>query len=290
MEKFKLVTDSSADMPMEYIEKNDIGLMHLSCLMDGETYGRDKAIDINEFYDKVRGGSMPTTSQVNPDEAKDEFLKYIDEYKNILCLSFSSGLSGTYQSAKLAADEVMSEHPDVNIVVIDTLCATLGQGLILDKAIEMKECGCTMQEIADYVSENKLRLATVVTVNDLNHLQRGGRVSKASAIVGSMIGIKPMIYVDDEGKLQVCAKARGRKKALASLVDMMEERIGKNYNIKDKVFISHADCLEDAQFVAEEIKNRFGYEDFTFSFIGPVIGAHTGAGAIALNFWGEKRA
>lgn len=289
MEKFKLVTDTSADLKAEYLEEHGVGLMHLSCLMDGETYGRDKAIDINTFYEKIRNGSMPTTSQVNPDEAKEEFLKYIDEYKNILCLSFTSGLSGTYQSAKIAAEEIMESNPDVNIVVIDTLCASIGQGYIVDKAVEMKENGATMQEIVDFVEENKLRVGHVVTVDDLYHLQRGGRVSKTSAVIGTMIGIKPMINVNNEGKLEVVSKARGRKKSLLTLVDMMEEKMGKNCDPKEKVFINHGDCLEDAQFVADEIKRRFGHENFVINHLGPVIGSHTGAGAIALGFWGEKR-
>lgn len=293
MEKYLIVTDSTTDLPKSYFEEHGVGVLHLSCLLDGETYGKDKELDINQFYSAVRSGSMPTTSQVNPEEAKEYFESVIGEYRNILCIAFSSGLSGTYQSIKLAADEVMEEHPDVLIEVVDSLCASLGEGLLVDKAVEMKENGESFESTVQYIKTHVLNLCHVFTVDDLFHLYRGGRVSRASAVLGTMINIKPLLHVDNEGKLINIAKIRGRKKSLMSLVDMMEERLGsykEQYTSgKEKIFISHSDCLEDAEAVAEEIKKRFGNDKFLIDFIGPVIGSHTGAGTVALFFWGDKR-
>ena len=293
MADYKIVTDSTNDFPKEYYEEHDIGLLHLACLLDGETYGKDKELDINYFYECLRNGSMPTTSQVNPDQAKDYFESIIKDYSQILYLGFSGGLSGTVQSVKMAADEIMEEHPEVKIIVIDTLCASLGEGLLVSKAVELRDSGASFKETTEYIQEHMLNLCHVFTVDDLNHLYRGGRVSKASAVLGTMINIKPLLHVDNEGHLINIGKVRGRKKSLLSLVDMMEERIGsyKDTYVENKewVYISHSDCEEDAKFVAEEIKKRFGYDRFLINYIGPVIGSHTGAGTVALFFWGDRR-
>lgn len=293
MSDFIIATDSTADLPKEYIKEHGIGILHLSCLLDGEIYGKDKELDIKAFYESVRNGSLPTTSQVNPEDAKEYFESIISECKQILYLAFSSGLSGTYQSVKLAADEVMEEHPEVKIEVIDTLCASLGEGLIVSKAVEMKEMGCSFEGTTIFIKEHLLNLCHVFTVDDLNHLYRGGRVSKAAAVIGTMINIKPLLHVDNEGHLINIGKVRGRKKSLISLVDMMEERIGSYKDTykenQEWVFISHSDCMEDAKIVEEEIKRRFGLERFMIDYIGPVIGSHTGAGTVALFFWGDRR-
>lgn len=293
MADYKIVTDTTTDLPKEYFSEHDIGLLHLSCLLDGETYGKDKDLDIRYFYECVRNGSMPTTSQVNPDEAKEYFEGLISEYSKILYLGFSGGLSGTCQSVKLAAQEIMEEHPEVKIIVIDTLCASLGEGLLVSKSVELRDSGATFEENADYIEKHLQNLCHVFTVDDLNHLYRGGRVSKASAVLGTMINIKPLLHVDHEGHLINIGKVRGRKKSLLSLVDMMEERIGSYKEVyaenKEWIYISHSDCAEDAEFVAEEIKKRFGCDKFLIHFIGPVIGSHTGAGTVALFFWGDHR-
>ena len=287
--QFYLVTDSTSDLPKSYFEENEIGIIHLSCLLNGEVYGKDKELDIKEFYQALRDGSLPTTSQINPEDAYEYFKQLVATQTEILMLAFSSGLSGSYQSVCIAAQQIMEEQENVYIEVVDTLCASLGEGLLVDNAVELRNQGLSLTEAANYIRENLLHLCHVFTVDDLFHLYRGGRVSKASAMLGTMINIKPLLHVDNEGHLINIGKVRGRKKSLLSLVDMMEERIGSYKDKQGSIFISHSDCREDAEFVAQEIKKRFGYDKFLIHFIGPVIGSHTGCGTVALFFWGEKR-
>lgn len=289
MSTFKIVTDSTSDLPREYYKEHAVGVVSLSCLLDGVTYNKNRELDVYEFYEKLRNGSMPTTSQVNPEEAKETILEYLQESKELLYIAFTSGLSGSYQSAKIAADEIMEDNPDVKIVVIDSLCASLGEGLLVHKAVELRDAGCSFEETVEYIQKNLANVVQVFTVDDLNHLYRGGRVSKATALVGTAIGIKPLLHVSEDGKLVNIGKVRGRKKSLTGLVDMMEERIGSFKDKNDVIFISHGDCEKDAQTVADEIKKRFGFEHFVINHVGPVIGAHSGPGTVALFFWGDVR-
>lgn len=286
---FKIVTDSTADLPEEYLKEHGLGCMNMSYIMEGVTYGQGEELPWKEFYALMRSGKMPTTSQINPEEAKAHFEKYLKECKEILYLSFSSGLSGTFNSARIAAEEVMEEHPDCRVVVIDTLCASLGEGLLVYKAVELKEAGKSLDEVAEWVNTHIHNLVHVFTVDDLFHLYRGGRVSKATAFIGTLAGIKPKLHVDDEGHLIVIGKVRGRKKSLTALVDYMEEKMGAFKDQNDIVFISHGDALEDAEFVREQIKQRFGIEKVMINNIGPTIGTHSGPGTIALFFLGESR-
>lgn len=293
MHNFKIITDTTTDLPMSYIEENGIGLMYLNCIIEGTTYGRDNMqdLDLKGFYKGMREGKMPTTSQINPEEAKEEFERYIGTEKEILCIAFSSGLSGSYNSMRIAAQEVMEEHPECKIRVIDSLCASLGEGLLVYQAVERRKEGKTMEETADWVSSHIQNLIHVFTVDDLFHLYKGGRVSRTSAVIGTVAAIKPVLHVDREGHLIPIMKKRGRKKALNCLVDYMEEKQGKwiGENRSGAVFISHSDALEDAEFVRDEIRRRFGVENFLINMIGPVIGSHTGTGTIALFFMGEGR-
>ena len=288
---FKLVTDSTTDLPESYYKEHDVDYFCLSCLINGTIYNKQNPITIDDFYKAIADGAMPTTSQVNPEEAKEAFDEMIKESKNILYLAFSSGLSGTYNSIRIAAEEVMEENPDVKIVVIDTLAASMGEGLILDKAVRLRDEGKSFEEVAEYIENHKLNLCHVFTADDLMHLYRGGRVKKSAAIVGTIAAIKPMMHVDNEGKLIPLSKVRGRKKSLAELVNMMEERIGTYRTEKqfEPVFISHSACPEDAKYVADLVTERFGYTDIVISDIGPVIGSHTGIGTVALFFWGDNR-
>ena len=225
--------------------------------------------------------------QVNPEQAKSYFEQYLKDGIEVLYLAFSSGLSGSYNSAIIAAEELKESYPDLRVAVIDTLCASLGQGLLTHYAVTMKEAGKSLDEIASWVEENKLHLCHMFTVDDLNHLKRGGRVSSAAALFGPMLSIKPVLHVDDQGRLIPVSKARGRKASLLALVDHMEQTA---VNPKDQtVFISHGDCLEDAKFVAEEIRRRLGTEDIRINYIGPVIGNHAGPGTVALFFLGTER-
>ncbi len=287
MRKYIITTDTTADLTQEYLEAHEIGLMSLKYIIEDETYDWENPLPEHEFYEKMRNGSMPTTSQVNPDEAKDVFKKYVEQGYDILHIAFSSGLSGTCASAKIAAEELMEKNPECKIVVVDSLCASLGEGLLVHKAVVMKEAGKELDEVAQWLEENKLYLCHNFTVDDLFHLHRGGRVSKATAILGTMINIKPVLHVDDEGHLVALNKVRGRKKSLNALVDRMEIQMKGFEN--HTIAISHGDCLEDAQYVAELIRTRYGIKDIMINYVGPTIGAHAGPGVVALFFMGQPR-
>lgn len=286
---FRIITDSTADLPEEYLKENEIGCMNLSYIVDGKAFGQTEELPWKEFYAKMREGLMPTTSQVNPDEAKAYLEEVIKTDKEILVLAFSSGLSGTYNSIRIAAEEVSEEHPDIKLIVIDTLAASLGEGLVVYKAVEMRKAGASLEDTANWVTEHLQNFVHVFTVDDLFHLHRGGRVSKTAAVVGTLVGIKPKLYVDPEGHLMVLDKIRGRKKALNSLVEYMNTKMGSYKESNDIVFISHGDCLEDAELVANQIKEKFGIQSFLINHIGPTIGTHAGPGTVALFFMGENR-
>ena len=288
---FKLVTDNTADLPSEYLKEHNVDYMVLSNIMDLVAYGKEKELDWKEFYAMMRDGKMPTTSQANPEEAKAFFEECIKENSEVLYLAFSSGLSGTFNSARIAAEEVMEEHPGVKVMVIDSLCASLGEGLFVHKAVQMRDAGKTMEETARWLTDHVQNFVHAFTVDDLFHLYRGGRVSRTTAIIGTLASIKPRLHVDHEGHLIVIGKVRGRKKSLNALVDYMEEKMGSwaQENRDDYVFISHGDSLEDAEYVRDQIKERFGMERFLINNIGPTIGAHSGPGTIALFFMGEER-
>lgn len=289
---FRITTDSTADLPVEYLQEHNIGCMPISYIVDGITYGRDSELDWKAFYSMMRNeGKMPTTSQINPAEAKEYFEEFIKTDKEILHLAFSSGLSGTYSNLCIAADEIMEEHPDCRIIVVDSLCASMGEGLFVHKAVKLRDEGKNIEETADWLKTNVQNFVHVFTVDDLFHLYRGGRVSKTAAVIGTMVGIKPKLHVDSEGHLIVIGKVRGRKKSLNALVDYMEEKMGPylSENRQDYVFISHGDALEDAEYVRDQIKERFGITNFMINHIGPTIGAHSGPGTIALFFMGESR-
>lgn len=290
MASFQIITNTTADLPMDYIEENGLGLIYFNYIMDGVSYGKDRELDWKEFYRLMREeGRMPTTSQVNPQQYKEYFSEFLKENKNLLYISFSSGLSGSCGNAVLAANELMEEDGECRIIVVDSKCASMGEGLFVHKALKMQAEGKSMEETAGYLNELVPHLTHVFTVDDLNHLYRGGRVSKAAAIVGTIAAIKPILHVDDEGHLIPISKVRGRKKSLNALVDYMEEKTKGYPGENDIVFISHGDALEDAEYVKAEIEKRFGIKDFKINHIGPTIGAHSGPGTIALFFEGSSR-
>lgn len=289
MNKYKITTDNTADLPYSYYREHDIEYMYLTYQLEGINYGKNNELNSKEFYDKMRNGSMPTTSQVNSEEAKEVLRPFLEEGFDILHLAFSSGLSGSYNSVRLAAEELQEEFPERKIVVVDSLCASLGEGLFVDKAVELKEEGKTLEENAAWLEEHRKNFCHVFTVDDLFHLHRGGRVSKAAAVVGTMINLKPLLHVDNEGHLIPIGKVRGRKKSLAGLVALMEERVGSWKDKNAKIFISHGDCQEDAEYVAKLVKEKFGYETFLINTIGATIGTHSGPGTVALFFMGDYR-
>ena len=286
MSKFVITADSTVDLPKAFLEEKQVPVVSLSYIIDGATYKDGEGLTSKEFYDKIREGAMPTTSQVNPEQARVLFEPILKGGTDILHIAFTSGLSGTYNSCRIAAEELSEEYPDRKIVVVDSLCAASGGGMLLYKAIELKEQGKSFDEIVTWVEENKLHVCHDVTVDDLFHLHRGGRVSKASAVVGTIIKIKPIIHVNDEGKLIVIGKERGRKKALQTLVERMEEK-SQGFE-KDIVMITHGDALEDAEYVKGLIQDKFGITNIMINPLGTVIGSHTGPGVIALFYMGNR--
>ena len=230
---------------------------------------------------------MAVTSQVNPEEARAALEPFLKEGKDVLHLGFSSGLSGTCNSMMIAGEELKEDYPDRKVIVIDTLCACLGEALLLYYAVKLRDEGKTIEEVAQWAEENKLHICHDVTVDDLNHLQRGGRISKTTAILGTMVQIKPIIHMDDTGHLQVIGKERGRKKSLNKIVDMAVEQ-SKGWD-NDIIMITHGDCLEDAEYVAGLVRQKMGLDNILSINIGTVIGSHTGPGVVAVFCLGNRR-
>lgn len=287
MRDYVITVNSTVDLPKEWLEERNVPVVPLRYTMDGQTYEDMNGLTAKEFFDKLREGKMSVTSQVNPEEAKEALEPFVKAGKDVLHLAFSSGLSGTCNSMKIAGEELQEEYPEAKVIVIDTLCACLGEGLLLYKALQQKAAGKTIQETADWVEENKLHICHDVTVDDLNHLHRGGRISKATAVVGTMVKIKPIIHMDDSGKLQVIGKERGRKKSLNKIVDMAVEQ-SKGWD-NDIIMITHGDCIEDAEYVAGLVREKMGIDNILINNIGTVIGSHTGPGVVAVFCMGNKR-
>ena len=290
MREYVILTDSCCDLSDQMAKDLALQVIPMSLVMDGREYlnyldGRE--IGFHEFYETIRGGSLPTTSAINVGTFEETMRPILESGKDILYLGFSSGLSTTYQSACIAADGLREEFPDATILIVDTLAASMGQGLLVYLCAQQKQAGKTIDEVRAYAEEIKLKICHWVTVDDLNHLKRGGRISTATALVGSMLAIKPIIHVDNEGHLVNVGKARGRKTSLTTLADEMEKRAIDP--AAQTVFISHGDCEEDANHLAEEIRSRLGVKNIVVNYIGPVIGSHTGAGVVALFFVGTQR-
>lgn len=290
MAEYQILTDSTTDITAEMIRDLDIQVIPLCYTIDGRTYhnipGGGEMTE-PEFYAKLRGGKMSTTAQINVEEFITQFTPLLEAGKDILYLAFSSGLSGTYQSAVVAKKELEEKFPDRRIEVFDTLCASMGEGLLVYHAAMRKKEGQSLDEVLAWLKENVLNLCHWFTVDDLNHLKRGGRVSAATALVGTALGIKPVLHVDDEGHLINVSKTRGRRASLDALVQHMVDTAIEPES--QTVFISHGDCLEDAKYVERQIREKLGVKKFYLNFIGPVIGAHSGPGTVALFFLGTKR-
>ena len=289
MRDFVIMTDSCCDLTAQMADELGLIVLPLHLLIGDDTFANyldGREIGFKEFYDKVRGGAMPTTSAVSVGAFEDAMRPILSEGKDILCLNFSSALSTTYQSAVIAAEAMREEFPESTIHVLDTLSASAGQGLMICLCAQQKAEGKSIDEVYEYAQGLIPHMSHWVTVDDLNPLKRGGRISATTALVGSMLAIKPIIYVNEEGKLINVGKARGRKAALLQVISEMEKRL---LDPSLPVFISHGDCEEDAKFVAEEVHKRTGAEVKLISYVGPVIGSHTGAGVIALCFVGKER-
>lgn len=284
-----IIIDSSCDIPREYVEKNNIPLLSLSVIINGKEYKDDlgKSLTHKQFYDAVRGGEMPTTAQINVYTYSEEFKKHVKEGKAIICIVLSSGLSGSYNSACIAKETVLEEFPEADITIIDSKAASGGEGLLNHYAVEMLKNGSTKEQIVNWIEENKLNINHWFTVDDLNHLKRGGRVSSTAAIMGTLLDIKPILNVDSEGKLAPVTKVKGRKKSIRALAEELNKRIANSE--EQTIFINHGDCLEDAKYLEKLILEKHKVKEIIIAEIGPTVGAHTGPGVLALFFMGEKR-
>jgi DegV family protein with EDD domain len=287
MAEYKIFTDSAADLPPELYKKYDIGVVNLHVLIDGKDYLGKPDYPIEEFYNRLRKGSMAKTSQVTEITMREGFEPCLKAGIDILYLAFSSGLSATADGAKVVAKVLMEESPGRTITVIDTLCASLGQGFLVLKCVEQKNKGLSMQGVAEYAEKTMMNVCHLVVADDLFHLKRGGRISAAAAVAGSLLGVKPLIHMDNAGKLIPIGKERGKTRGIDKLLDIMGERI-KDFD-NPYITICHADCMADAQYIAKEAKRRYGIKNAIIYFIGPVIGAHTGPGTVAFFFLGDKR-
>jgi len=286
---FIISSDTTADLPEEFVRENNLVLHQLHYIVDGETYGDEKHMEIKEFFNRMRKGATVSTFATNPDVSKDIFRKQLSEGYDVLHIAFSSGLSSAYNNSVIAANEVLPEFPGARIEVIDSLCASGGQGLYLWYALKMQKGGKSMDEIIKWLTENKLHLCHSFTVDDLSYLQKGGRISKTVKVFGTLLNIKPVLHVDNEGKLVPVTNVRGRKKSLLGLIDQMEEHLGSFKDKNEMIIITHGDCLEDAEFLRDKIKERLGYKNFILSYLSPTIGSHAGPGTMALFYLGKER-
>ena len=288
MADFKIITDSCCDFTEQMYTELDVAYAPLSVMYNGESHNNfsdEKAV--KAFYDELRAGVMATTSAANPDGWAAVMEPALKEGKDVLVMAFTSGLSATYQSAVIAGEDLKEKYPERKIVVVDTLCAALGQGLLVWYACKKRDEGMSLEEVAAWVEENKLHLCHWVTVDDLSHLKRGGRISATTALVGTMLNIKPIIHVDNEGHLINSAKVRGRKGAIEYIAAKMGET-GVGYD-NETVFIGHGDCPEDAAALAEIVKRDYGVKNVVIGYVGPVIGAHTGPGVLVVFYMGQHR-
>ncbi len=287
---FEIITDSSANLPESMIDEYNLHVMSLVFRVNGQEYFgyvKGETIDLSKFYKMMREKENITTSLLNIEDCMKFMKRLLEQGKDILYIGFSSGLSGSYQVGDMVAKQLKEEYPERKIYTVDTLAAALGEGLLVYLACKKRQEGCSIEEVYQWVLDNRLKLCHWFTVDDLFFLKRGGRVSQTSAIVGSILSIKPVMHVDDEGHLILMEKVRGRKKSLEGLVKHMEETVIDPEN--QHIFISHGDCLEDAQYVEKLVRERWNVKDVLIHILDPVIGAHSGPGTVALFFLGSKR-
>ncbi|MCQ4846936.1 MAG: DegV family protein [Gordonibacter pamelaeae] len=288
---FEIVTDSSSNLVEEMIDDFGLHVLPLTFMVDGEEYQsylKGQHTDLKQFYTMMREGKVITTSLPNLAESEALMRGLLEQGRDILYLGFSSGLSGTFEATELLMRDLAAEFPERTLLAVDTLAASGGEGLLVWHAVQRARAGAPIGEVRDWVEENKLHLAHWFTVDDLMFLFRGGRVSKTAAWAGTMLNIKPVMHVDDEGHLIPLEKVRGRKKSLNALVDHMEKSAVQPID-QQMVFITHGDCLEEAEYVAEQVKERFGVKEIVINYVDPVIGAHSGPGTMALFFLADKR-
>lgn len=288
MSNYVIFTDSGCDIKPELLREWGVDSRSLIFRFnDSDKEYTNEDMPVGEFYQKMRDGGVAKTSAVNVDSFCEAFEVHLSEGRDILYLGFSGGLSTTSNSARVAAGELSEKYPERKIFVVDTLCASAGQGLLLKLVVDKKAAGADIDEAYRFAEDTKLRIAHWFTVDDLVYLKRGGRVSPTVAFVGNTLGIKPVLHVDDEGHLVSVTKARGRKKSIAALVDMYGEAVDSNENYP--IYISHSDSYDDAKAIADGIEQKFGAKVELITDVGPVIGAHSGPGTLALFFVAKQR-
>lgn len=289
MKDFVITTDSNSDLLESYINDKHIGIIPHYYDLEGVTYGDEVNLTPKEFYDKMRAGLMPTTMASNPEVIRKTFQAYVDQGLDILHISFSSALSGGCSNVAAGAREICEENPGAKIIVLDTLSASMGEGMYVMKAVRLKEEGKSLEATATWLEDHKQEFCIRFTVDDLGHLHRGGRISKTTAIIGSMINIKPILKLSPEGQLIAGGTARGRKKSLHTICNEMLELMD-NYQDDDNIIcIAHGDSYEDASYLAELIKEKLPNKQILINYVSPSIGAHSGPGAIGLCFMGANR-
>ena len=285
----KIVTDSSCDLGINFIEENNIELIQLLLNLDGEIIKDDlgKSLGYREFYEKLRAGSMPSTSQINIYTFEEKFKELLDAGYEILYIGLSSPLSGTFNSANMARNNILEENPNAKIAVVDSISVSMGLGMLIKKAYEMINEGKMLEEIVQWIEENKNKVIHAILVDDLKHLKRGGRLSASSAAVGSILNIKPLLKLNNSGAVEVSEKIKGKKKGLKRLASIVKENA---INIENEIlYIMHGDVLEEAQYLKGIILQELNFKDVKVEYIGTVIGTHGGPGTIATVFWGNER-
>ena len=283
---YQIITDSCCDFTKAQLQQYDVTCANLTVLYNGENHSNfSEPAAVKAFYDELRSGTMATTAAANPDEWAQRMRAALEKDQDVLVLAFTSALSTTYQSAVIAAADLREQYPLRKIIVVDTLCAALGQGLLLHYACKKRDEGMEIEELAVWLEEHKGHVCHWVTVDDLSHLKRGGRISTTTALVGTMLNVKPIIHVDDEGRLINCAKVRGRKSAVEYLVKKFQETCTDF----DTVFIAHGDCPEDAATLEAMLREKHAIKEVVTGYVGPVIGTHTGPGVLVVFFMGSKR-
>ncbi len=290
MSKYVLLTDSSADLTAELYKELDVELLPLSFLLEGKSYENlpdESTMKFSEVYAKLRGGANIQTAAVNVESFKNAYRPFLEKGLDVLYLGFSSGLSGTFNAGCIAAQEMLEEFPQRKILTVDTLCASLGQGMLVYHTAKKRLEGASIEEAAEYAEKTKWNLVHWFTVDDLFFLKRGGRVSAATALLGSALGIKPVLHVDEEGHLINVAKVRGRKNSIHALADKMGQTAIDPAS--QTPFIVHGDCIEDAEYLAGLLREKYGVKDVIINYVGPVIGAHSGPGTLALFYIGTER-
>ena len=285
MRDYIILSDSGTDLTPAIANELDIRIIDLTVIMDGEDPKPDSAVDHKEFYAFLRSKKMARTSAVNPETFSEIMEQYIKDGKDVLYIGFSSGLSNTYNAGRIAAEELREKYPDAKILTSDSLCASLGQGMLVYLAAKKRLAGASIDEVHAWVEATKLHLCHQFTVDDLMFLKRGGRVSAATAAVGTMLGIKPVMHVDNDGHLTKVGTARGRRASIDALFDKTAATVTE----KDVMFICHGDCIDDANYLAERVRNELGVKEVIIGYTGVVIGSHSGPGTLAIFHIGTER-